>query len=72
MGVDVDRRMVAAVLAGDIEAAHPFWRMLPSVIGWIGSSSLPYFQAKNRQGTKSSAPAQLVLVMKPILFRVMT
>jgi hypothetical protein len=35
-----------------------FWRMLPSVIGRIGSSSLPYFQAKNRQGTKSSAPAQ--------------
>jgi hypothetical protein len=50
----------------------PFRRMLPRVIGWIGSSSLPYFQAKNRQGTKSSAPAQLVLVMKPILFRVMT
>jgi len=26
----------------------PFRRMLPSVIGWIGSSSLPYFEAKNR------------------------
>ena len=56
--IDVDLGVVPAGAAGESSPRTPFRRMLPSVIGWIGSSSLPYFQAKNRQGTKSSAPAQ--------------